>query len=92
MSLTEPLNFELIYVEKVWGGSSLAPFLGHEPSGEGPVGEVWALVDRDDVSSVVARGEYEGRTLGGLILSAILTLFLTPVLYAWFAPLTDSAS
>lgn len=69
MTLTEPLRFEPILLEKVWGGRALAEFLGTALPAEGPVGEVWSLVDRDDVSSVVATGAYAGRTLRGLMLS-----------------------
>lgn len=41
---------------------------------EGPIGEVWTLVDRDDVSSKTEGGEYDGRSLRGLMLSERATL------------------
>jgi len=70
MSLTEPLRFEPVFVDKVWGGRSLESFLGQPLPGDAPIGEVWSLVDRDDASSVVAEGSaYAGRSLRGLMLS-----------------------
>ncbi len=69
MSLQEPLRFAPRPHVKVWGGRALAEFLGLADGAEGPVGEVWALVDRQDESTVVSSGTYEGRSLRGLMLS-----------------------
>ena len=69
MSLTEPLRFEAKPFTRVWGGRALDRFLPGGLGVEGPVGEVWELVDRDDTSSVVASGSLAGRTLRGLMLS-----------------------
>ena len=69
MSLQEPLRFEPLFFERVWGGRALEPFIGGELPVEGPVGEVWGLADRDGTCSVVASGTFEGRTLRGLMLS-----------------------
>lgn len=60
-------------MEKVWGGRALEARLGLElPPGQPggpppPVGESWELVDREDVSSIVAEGPEAGRTLGELL-------------------------
>ena len=68
MTLQEPLQFAPVFVPKVWGGRSLEQYLGPIDA-PGPIGEVWGLVDRDECSSVVRGGEFEGRNLRGLMLS-----------------------
>lgn len=69
MALQEPLRLAPRPHIKVWGGDSLKTILGQELGDEGPIGEVWALVDRQEESTVVDQGAYEGRTLRGLMLS-----------------------
>lgn len=54
---------------KVWGGRRLDDFVPGGLEIEGPVGEVWNVADRDDSSSVVAGGTFDGRSLSGLMLS-----------------------
>lgn len=43
---------------------------GIELGVEGPVGETWELVDREDRVSVVRGGQFDGRSLRGLMMSA----------------------
>lgn len=63
LTLDEPLLFERILLEKVWGGRALERALG-VPLPEGRrIGETWELADREDRNSVVARGRFRGRTL-----------------------------
>lgn len=69
MPLQEPLRFAPRPHVKVWGGRALAELLGLASEADGPVGEVWALVDRQEESTVVSSGPYEGRSLRGLMLS-----------------------
>jgi len=69
MTLRQPLRFEPHFLVKVWGGRSLGDFLGSELPEDGPIGEVWQLVDRDAGASIVAAGEFKGRSLRGLMLS-----------------------
>jgi len=69
MSLTEPLRFHHLAFEKVWGGRSLESFAEGALSAEGPIGEIWEVVDRDEASSKVADGPFKGRRLRGLMLS-----------------------
>ena len=70
MSLSEPLRFEALCVERVWGGRALEPLLDRGLPTDGAVGEVWDLVDRDGSNSVVAsEGTLQGRSLRGLMLS-----------------------
>lgn len=69
MTLSEPLRFRPRAFAKVWGGVRLQALLGEDLGLEGPVGEVWQLVDRDGCSSRVDGGSLGGRSLGGLMLS-----------------------
>jgi mannose-6-phosphate isomerase len=65
--LSEPLRFERIALEKVWGGRRLETVLGIELPGSGPIGETWELADRSDHNSVVAEGRYRGKSLAELM-------------------------
>lgn len=69
MSIQEPLRFRPRAFPKVWGGRRLADFVPGGLEIEGPVGEVWELVERNDCSSEVDGGTFEGRRLSGLMLS-----------------------
>jgi mannose-6-phosphate isomerase len=65
--LDEPLVFERILLEKVWGGRALERALGIPlPPGK-KIGETWELSDRADRNSVVARGGFRGTTLRELM-------------------------
>lgn len=71
-SMQEPLRFERIFLEKVWGGRALAADpgaggLGLELPPGLQVGETWELVDRADVNSVVAMGSFRGARLEELM-------------------------
>ena len=66
MLFREPLLFEPLPMERVWGGRRLETVLGKSvPSGV-PVGESWEIVDRADAQSVVHGGLLAGRTLHDL--------------------------
>jgi len=52
-------------MERVWGGCRLARFDKDLPPGV-PIGEMWELVDREDAQSIVAAGEFQGKTLNDL--------------------------
>ncbi|MCA9002015.1 MAG: class I mannose-6-phosphate isomerase, partial [Planctomycetes bacterium] len=69
MVLQEPLLLSPRPKATVWGGSALAKCLEQDFDIDGPVGEVWTLVDREEGSTEVAAGEYAGRRLRGLMLS-----------------------
>ena len=67
--LDEPLVFERILLEKVWGGRALESALGIAlPPGQ-KIGETWELSDRTDRNSVVRRGAHQGRTIRDLMTS-----------------------
>jgi len=61
-------------MERVWGGSRLAKFDKNLPPGV-PIGEMWEVVDREDAQSVVAEGEFQGRTLNDLWLHERVKVF-----------------
>lgn len=64
--LNEPIVFEPIAMERVWGGRRFESLEG-KPLPQGtPVGELWEVVDREEAQSVVHGGEFAGLTLGDL--------------------------
>lgn len=64
-TVNEPIFFTPIAMERVWGGRRLERFDKDLPPGV-PIGEMWELVDREDAQSVVAAGEFAGKTLNDL--------------------------
>ena len=67
--LREPLRFERIHLDKVWGGRALERTPGIALPGNGPIGETWELSDRGDHNSRVAGGAFAGRSLRELMLT-----------------------
>ncbi|MEI6606539.1 MAG: type I phosphomannose isomerase catalytic subunit [Verrucomicrobiota bacterium] len=60
----EPLTFEPLYMERVWGGRELERVYGRElPTLDRPYGESWEIVDREAEQSVVDEGEFAGLSL-----------------------------
>jgi len=65
--MTAPIFFKPIYQERVWGARNLSEALGRElPEGK-VIGEAWEVVDRPEAQSVVAGGDFEGKTIRELI-------------------------
>lgn len=62
----EPLLFEPILVEKIWGGRNLERALGRRLP-EGKIGESFEIACRGDGDSVVTRGLHKGRRLSELV-------------------------
>ena len=64
--LTDPLVFEPIFKERIWGGRRLEMLFGKRLPGSAAIGESWEIVDRAEAQSVVHRGPWRGRTLHDL--------------------------
>lgn len=65
--MREPIFFEPIYQERVWGGRNLSSALGRKlPKGK-VIGESWDMVDREEANSPVANESAKGKTLRQLI-------------------------
>lgn len=63
MNIASPIVFEPLYMERVWGGRTLASLFGRRLPPAVPIGESWEIVDREDAQSVVHEGPLKGRTL-----------------------------
>jgi mannose-6-phosphate isomerase len=59
----EPIVFEPLYMQRVWGGRELAHQYGRKLPNEAPYGESWEVVDRETEQSVVRGGSHAGKTL-----------------------------
>lgn len=70
----QPLAFERIFLEKVWGGRALERTPGIALPPDRPIGETWEVVDRSDQQSVVASGAQRGRSLEELVKAAGVAL------------------
>lgn len=63
----EPITFQPVYKERVWGGRSLETLYGRTlPCDSVPYGESWEMTDREGGMSVVLNGKYKGMTLNTL--------------------------
>lgn len=62
----EPLFFNTIFKERIWGGSKLASALNKELPPEKLIGEAWEICGFGDDQSVAVSGKYEGKTLSEL--------------------------
>jgi len=61
--MNEPLIFEPLPMERIWGGRRLETLLSKTLPPGVPVGESWEIVDREDAQSVVHEGPLRGTTL-----------------------------
>jgi mannose-6-phosphate isomerase len=66
LQLTEPLLFEPIFMERVWGGRRLEELYGKKLPDGVSIGESWEIVDRPEAQSIVRNGELRGQTLHDL--------------------------
>jgi len=66
INLTQPLIFQPIFMERVWGGRRLEALYGKRLPPAVRVGESWEIVDRPEAQSVVHEGPLRGLTLHAL--------------------------
>ena len=62
-NLTQPLVFQPIFMERVWGGRRLESLFGKRLPPAARIGESWEIVDRPEAQSVVHDGPLRGQTL-----------------------------
>jgi mannose-6-phosphate isomerase len=65
-NLTQPLVFQPIFMERVWGGRRLESLYGKRLPPGVRIGEAWEIVDRPEAQSVVNDGPFRGLTLHAL--------------------------
>lgn len=61
-SFDEPIQFEPLFMERIWGGRELERFHKQLPP-DSLIGESWEIVDRPEAQSVVKAGPFEGKSL-----------------------------
>jgi mannose-6-phosphate isomerase len=61
--MRQPLSFQAVYQERVWGGRALETTFGRKLPADRLIGESWEIVDRPEAQSVVAGGVLAGLTL-----------------------------
>src|SRR4051812_26964552 len=59
----QPLVFEPLFMERVWGGRRLQSLLGKKLPPDKPIGESWEISDRPEGQSVVREGALQGKSL-----------------------------
>jgi mannose-6-phosphate isomerase len=64
--LSQPLVFQPIFMERVWGGRRLESLYGKRLPPALRIGESWEIVDRPEAQSVVDDGPFRGLTLHAL--------------------------
>lgn len=75
MQITQPLVFEPLFMERVWGGRRLETLFGRRLPQSMRVGESWEIVDREEAQSVVHEGPLRGLTLNELWLQYRWVIF-----------------
>ena len=66
LKLNQPLIFEPVFMERMWGGRRLESEFAKKLPANVRIGESWEIVDRLEAQSVVANGPLQGKTLDEL--------------------------
>lgn len=66
MTATDPIVFEPVFQERVWGGRMLEQLFAKRLPPATPIGESWEVVDREEAQSHVDGGRFAGCTLHDL--------------------------
>jgi mannose-6-phosphate isomerase len=62
----DPIRFEPIFVERIWGGQKLAALYHKNIPGNRLIGESWEIVDRAEAQSIAQTGAVKGKSLHDL--------------------------
>jgi mannose-6-phosphate isomerase len=62
ITISHPLVFEPLFMERIWGGRMLESVYGKEIPAGLRIGESWEIVDREEAQSVVHLGPLRGLT------------------------------
>jgi mannose-6-phosphate isomerase len=66
-SILYPFVFQPIFKERIWGGRELERLFNKKLPADKPIGESWEISDRPGDESVVANGNFAGKTLRWLM-------------------------
>jgi len=66
LNLAQPIRFEPIFMERIWGGRKLAQEFSKNLPPNVRIGESWEIVDRPEAQSVVRDGPLHEKTLHDL--------------------------
>lgn len=80
--MMQPLTFDHLYFEKIWGGRELEAFRDDLPSGS--IGESWDVASHRNGTSTVLDGPDKGKSLSQLYGDKRTDLFGTSMTYDRF--------
>lgn len=78
----EPLKFQNIYFDKIWGGRDLETFRENLPQGN--IGESWDVACHPHGTSIIVNGNYKGMKLSELIEKKGEEIIGSKISKAWF--------
>jgi mannose-6-phosphate isomerase len=73
--LTQPLLFQPIFMERIWGGRRLETDFGKDLPPDKKIGEAWEIVDRPEAQSTVRNGPLRDRTVHELWINQRAEIF-----------------